>query len=171
MQFVAVDWSGNAKTAARHTAVAVVREGRLISVETGRTGAELADHLRDLARDDPQTIIGLDFAFSVPAWFLHERGYGTIEDLWRAARAEGEQWLLGRGPFWGKPGVKRPQLPEHFRRTDRSVPPVGGITPKSVFQVGGAGAVVPGRSEACRSSTTWWIEGSIPGRSRSAGPW
>lgn len=144
MQFVAVDWSGNATAVAQHTAVAVVRGGQLSSVETGRTGAALADHLRDLARDDVQTIIGLDFAFSVPAWFLADRGYRTVKDLWRAARSEGEEWLLGTGPFWGKPGVKRPQLPEHFRQTDKSIPSVGGITPKSVFQVGGAGAVGTG---------------------------
>jgi HD domain/Protein of unknown function (DUF429) len=142
MQFLAVDWSGNATAAAQHTAVAVVREGRLISVETGRTG--LADHLRELAQNYAENIIGLDFAFSVPAWFLRERGYLTVEDLWRAARSEGEEWLRGTGPFWGRPGVKKPELPEHFRRTDSSVPSVGGITPKSVFQVGGAGAVGTG---------------------------
>lgn len=144
MQFIAVDWSGNAGSARKFTAVAVVKGGELTSVETGRTGVPLANHLRDLAKADPETVIGLDFAFSLPAWFLQERGYATAQDLWRAARAEGEQWLLGSGPFWGRPGVKKPLLREHFRQTDRAVPGVGGIAPKSVFQVGGAGAVGTG---------------------------
>src|SRR5947207_2673911 len=39
---------------------------------------------------------------------------------------------------------RRPTLEEHLRRTDRDVPGIGGIRPKSVFQIGGAGAVGTG---------------------------
>lgn len=35
-------------------------------------------------------------------------------------------------------------LPDDLRRTDREAPAIGGIRPKSVFQIGGAGAVGTG---------------------------
>ncbi len=47
----------------------------------------------------------------------------------------------------GRPGKKRLVLEpgqDPFRRTDASVPDTGGIRPKSVFQIGGAGAVGTG---------------------------
>jgi len=170
MQFIAIDWSGNASAAARFTAIAVVRSGNISSVETGRSGSTLADHVEELAGLDPQTVVGLDFAFSLPAWYLRERGFDDVRALWRAAGAEGEQWLRGTGPFWGRPGIKKPALREHFRRTDLAVPAVGGITPKSVFQVGGAGAVGTGSVRGMpfllglveRGFHVWPFEGGWP---------
>src|SRR5207249_2523855 len=49
-------------------------------------------------------------------------------------------------PFWGRKGSGKPAGQEHFRRTELEVPPVGpgAIRPKSVFQIGGAGAVGTG---------------------------
>ena len=170
MQFIAIDWSGKASAAARFTAVAVVRDGSLTSVETGRSGSTLADPVREFATFDPQTVVGLDFAFSLPAWYLRERGFGDVQALWRAAGAEGEQWVRGTGPFWGRPGINKPALREHFRRTDLAVPAVGGITPKSVFQVGGAGAVGTGSIRGMpfllglveRGFHVWPFEGGWP---------
>ena len=64
--------------------------------------------------------------------------------MWQLAAQEGEGWLATCAPpFWGRPGRPRPTLPEHFRRTERSLS-VGGISAKSTFQVGGAGAVGTG---------------------------
>jgi hypothetical protein len=55
-----------------------------------------------------------------------------------------EELLAACGsPFWGRPGKPRPDLAEHFRATDRAHS-IGGIRPKSVFQVGGAGSVGTG---------------------------
>ena len=47
-------------------------------------------------------------------------------------------------PFWGRPGRPRPDLPAHLRRTEAAVAAVGGIRPKSSFQIGGAGSVGTG---------------------------
>jgi Protein of unknown function (DUF429) len=41
-------------------------------------------------------------------------------------------------------GPPRPALPEHLRRTEAALDAVGGIRPKSTFQVGGAGSVGTG---------------------------
>lgn len=93
-------------------------------------------------------IVGFDFAFSLPAWFLEERGLQSAQELWALADREAEEWLARcEPPFWGRPGKGRPVLGpgrDHFRRTDASVPSTGSIRPKSVFQIGGAGAVGTG---------------------------
>ncbi len=65
--------------------------------------------------------------------------------LWAAAEARGDEWLAdGAPPFWGRPGTRRPDLPHHFRATELAVGAVGGIRPKSTFQVAGAGSVGTG---------------------------
>ena len=92
-----------------------------------------------LAATTAEVTVGLDFAFSLPAWYLDGHGIGSAAELW----ADGdrlERWLEAcRPPFWGRPGRRRPSLtPErHWRRTELATVP----RPKSVFQIGGAGSV------------------------------
>jgi hypothetical protein len=63
----------------------------------------------------------------------------------------GEDWLSACvTPFWGRPGTRRPDLPAHFRRAELEVPAVGGTRPKSVFQIGGSGAVGTGSVRGMR---------------------
>lgn len=117
-------------------------------MENGRDRIEIAEYLIREAQKTPDIVIGLDFAFSLPAWFLVQRGLMTAPQLWQLADVEAETWLRRCSPpFWGRPGKKCPQgQPDnyHFRWTDRAVGPVGGNRPKSVFQIGGAGAVGTG---------------------------
>src|SRR3954451_15706694 len=58
-------------------------------------------------------------------------------------RARGEDLLAAcEPPLWGRPGRPNPQSPDRsYRRTDRET---GTGSAKSVFQVGGAGAVGTG---------------------------
>lgn len=147
MRVIAVDWSGRASPsqASKRIWLAEVRDGALERLESGRDREELVSHLIEEASADRELIVGLDFAFSFPRWFLEERDLGTARDLWRLADTEGEDWLEKcPPPFWGKPGKGKPDVRAHFRRTDRQVRPVGGIRPKSPFQIGGAGAVGTG---------------------------
>ena len=92
-----------------------------------------------LAERDPALVVGLDFGFSLPSWYLDRAGITTAAELWaHPARLEG--WLADcPPPFWGRPGRPRPALaPEHhWRRTELAASP----RPKSMFQIGGAGAV------------------------------
>jgi hypothetical protein len=144
MQIVAVDWSGAISRPGNSLWVAVVADGRLTTLENGRNRNEVCQHLLALAARDQQTVVGLDFAFSLPAWFLEERGLAWAPDLWELAQVEGERWLAEcQPPFWGRGHTKRPVLRSHFRWTDTQIR-IGGISPKSVFQVGGAGAVGTG---------------------------
>lgn len=114
-------------------------------LENGRNRGEVAEHLLDELERDPRLLVGLDFAFSLPAWFLRDHELTTARELWQLADRDAEAWLDGcEPPFWGRPGRSKPELPSHFRRTDATVRPVGGIRPKSPFQIGGAGAVGTG---------------------------
>ena len=142
---VAIDWSGAVSGADQKIWLAEVQNGRVVRLEAGRDRLKIARHLIEEGRKDPGLVVGLDFAFSLPGWFLRSRGLANAPALWELVDREGELWLSNCAPpFWGRPGTRRPDLEEHFRRTDLEVPAVEGIRPKSVFQVGGAGAVGTG---------------------------
>jgi hypothetical protein len=145
MDVVAVDWSGAAAAASKHIWLAHVVDGALVALRNGRNRSEVADDLVRLRSKSPAgLVVGLDFAFSFPAWFVHQNHCAHVEDLWVTTEREGECWLADCAPpFWGRPGHRRPMLAEHFRRAEQAVS-VGGISPKSVFQIGGAGAVGTG---------------------------
>jgi hypothetical protein len=139
----AVDWSGDARAAYRKIWLCEVADGNVIRLERGRSPESLVDHLIEEAARDPSLAVGLDFAFSFPCAFLHKRGHRTVESVWQEARLLGERWLERCPfPFWGKPGSTKPSLrDELLRRTDRAVAAESRLAPKSIFQIGGPGAV------------------------------
>jgi hypothetical protein len=128
---------------------------------------ELVEWLVELARETPRMVVGFDFSFSYPAWFLRELGIASAPEFWRlVADGQGEKWLhrdCEDGRFWGWVGSlrhgKKPAefCGEHAHRMLRraetvlkvraemtdplAVARIAGIAPKSVFQIGGAGAV------------------------------
>jgi len=168
---VGIDWSGRVDAAGqrRHIWAAVWTawaRGATDSVqlESGRTREEIAEWLIRLAEETPRMVVGFDFCFSFPAWFVRgEHGAASAPEFWeRVVSGEhGERWL-GRGctdrRFWGKPHKRPAEFSgEHLHRMLRAtdvdckivaeIPEaerqarVKGITPKSVFQIGGAGSV------------------------------
>lgn len=148
MRVIAIDWSGARTGAARKIWLAEANHSGLVRLENGRNREQIADFLLAEANRDPNMVIGFDFAFSLPAWFLEERDLASAPELWALAACEAEEWLANcEPPFWGRPGKRRPDLgpmQEHMRRTDVDAPDTGGIRPRSVFQIGGAGAVGTG---------------------------
>jgi len=147
MRTIAIDWSGKASGAARTIWVAEASNGELAFLENGRSRERVTQLLIEWAEADARLIVGFDFAFSFPAWFLKERGWTSAHELWSAVAMHGENWLaVCQSPFWGRPGKRKPDLHgrSHFRATEMDVTPVEGIKPKSVFQIGGAGAVGTG---------------------------
>lgn len=150
VRYIAVDWSGNAKPSVQRKAIrlAVVESGQLVRLEGGRTRVEVIDLLMVYVRQGVRTYIGMDFAFSFPAWYLRWRGLTAARGLWKLAAREQCTWLNGwTWPFWGRPGryPKRPPVDlgedRQFRRTDLGRSQGG---PKSVFQVNFPGAVGTG---------------------------
>ncbi|HVS17327.1 MAG TPA: hypothetical protein VMT18_01915, partial [Planctomycetota bacterium] len=105
-------------------------------------------HLIECARREPRLVIGLDFAFSFPRWFVEELGACSAREVWEAVARSGEDWLERcPPPFWGQPCKPRPARVEgrnDWRSTELSSLPVAGCRPKSVFQIGGAGSVGTG---------------------------
>ena len=147
-RFIAVDWSGAVRGVRRKLWLAEACDGRLVRVECGRDREELIEHIVDVARDDRALAVGFDFAFSFPEWFLRVRGLSHARGLWSLAARHGEGWLAECAyPFWGKKAKRKPSsdaTPSLYRRTESEHLPVRGIAPKSVFQIGGAGAVGTG---------------------------
>ncbi len=143
---IAIDWSGAMQGGHRKIWIAEAIDGVVVRLENGRTRGAVFDHLITLASIDPHFVVGFDFAFGMPMWFARDRNISTIADLWRHVGAIGESWLASCDPpFWGKPGKLRPaDTPHHLRCTDRAIASIGGSQPKSVFQIGGAGAVGTG---------------------------
>lgn len=145
---IAVDWSGSLSEVRSCLWLAESRAGRLVRVECGSDRAGVVRHLIECVRREPRLVIGLDFAFSFPRWFADQLGATTGRQVWEAVAREGEGWLERcPPPFWGKPSVPRPPPVDgrsDWRATEGSSLPVGGIWPKSVFQIGGAGTVGTG---------------------------
>jgi hypothetical protein len=143
MRILAVDWSGKQKRAEQFLWLAEVRDGRLVDLRNGLGRERLTDELADLAAEEPDTAIGLDFAFSFPRWWCEQQGWRRGRDVWTAMAGDGEALLAECGdPFWGRPGRGNPHTGERpYRQTDREV---GDGVAKSVFQIGGAGAVGTG---------------------------
>jgi len=142
MHVVAIDWSGaqSAATQRKHIWMATAEDGELTALTGGWTRQQAVQALLSHGEAVSEFVVGLDFAFSYPAWFLHEHGLASAYELWRLVAVEGENWLKEcKPPFWGRPGARRPNIPGHFRLTELDNAPA-----KSVFQIGGAGAVGTG---------------------------
>jgi hypothetical protein len=145
LRVIAIDWSGAKKGAHHKIWLAEVVDGELVRLEKGRDRPKIAEHLISEAQHSPQMIVGLDFAFSLPAWFLEDRRLSSAQEFWALADEKADEWLAAcQPPFWGKAGHPFPDIPGRFRLTEKSAPVTAGISPKSVFQIGGAGAVGTG---------------------------
>jgi hypothetical protein len=166
---VGVDWSGDQGPGQRRKIWAGVWTATTghVTLESGRSRVELMEWLVELARETPRMVVGFDFTFSYPAWFLREMGIGSAPEFWRlVADGQGEKWLhkdCDDARFWGRVGSQRHgKKPAEFsgehahrmlRRAETAlkvraemtdplaIARIAGIAPKSVFQIGGAGSV------------------------------
>jgi hypothetical protein len=162
---IAVDWSGDRSAAGQRRKIWAgawtATTGR-VALEGGRTRGEVGEWLIEMARETPRMVVGFDFCFSFPAWFVRdELGCADGPALWERVDAGlGEQWLAAGNPdqrFWGKHPKPAEFCGERLHRMLRAtdidcklaarIPEaeraerVRGIGPKSVFQIGGAGSV------------------------------
>jgi hypothetical protein len=183
-RLLAIDWSGARTGAARKVWLAESRAGdpgRVVRLESGRDRAALLAHLLAESDRDPALVVGLDFSFSLPAWFLRAHGLSSAPELWSLAAREGERWLAAcEPPFWGRPGRRRPvSAHDELRATEAAVGAVAGIRPKSTFQIGGAGAVGTGAIRgmpvlaALRDAgwAIWPFDAPVPGQPAAVEIW
>lgn len=146
MQILAVDWSGRASGAAEAIWLAQVVDGELVALDNGRTRERVVRRVVKLAKREKRTVVGLDFAFSFPAWWCAKRDWSSGREVWDEMAARGEELLAASPspfPFWGRAGSSMPLDCERLRETEQAVR-AGGAPVKSVFQIGGAGAVGTG---------------------------
>jgi hypothetical protein len=146
---IAIDWSGAAGAAAqrRHIVAATVRDGRVLEVVAGRTRAGVAHALHAVAAagEGGPTFVGLDFSFSVPAWFARAHGCRSISEVWELVADHAEQWLAEcPPPFWGHAATRCHLIAADRYRVCEQRLRAGHRQPKSVFQIAGAGAVGTG---------------------------
>ncbi|MGA1982312.1 MAG: hypothetical protein ABSG84_07555 [Acidobacteriaceae bacterium] len=168
---VAVDWSGDRSVAGQRKKIwaGVWTAGGRLRLESKMTRETLIDWLIEMARDTPRMVVGVDFCFSYPAWFVAEHGAKTAPEFWEIVVEHGERWLgweCEDARFWGRVGKFRTgKKPLEFcgefglrmlRQADiackvqgkildpSEAAKVKGIAPKSPFQIGGAGAVGTG---------------------------
>ena len=141
MRTIAVDWSGAARPE-KVIWLGEVGDGRLGRLENGRSREEIGRHLIARAAHDAGLVVGLDFAFGVPAWFASTLGLRVVDELWEHLAARADVLIAApEAPFWGMAGKAAAGLTREreLRRTDRDHPPA-----KSVFQLVGAGQVGSG---------------------------
>lgn len=141
IRIIAIDWSGAAKRAADKIWIAEASDGDLLRLECGRDREQTAAWLIEQASHSEPPVVGMDFAFSFPAWFLQELGIESAPELWRRLHdGRYKEWLASCDPpFWGRAGSKCTiDRARRSRRTDND------HGAKSVFQIGGAGAVGTG---------------------------
>lgn len=145
MKVIALDWSG-AKGRLTGLWIAEADGAGLSRLEPLPSREQAEREILKACEKDRDTVIGLDFCFSMPAWFIGKCRASSIDEFWSVVERRGEQWLAAcEPPFWGKPGKKHPGPGKpQYRRTEREVGELVGRSPKSVFQVGGAGAVGTG---------------------------
>src|SRR5688572_29025296 len=120
VRIIAVDWSGALVAAQQKIWLAEAVDGQLVRLENGRDRPALTIHLIEMAERDPQMVVGLDFAFSLPASYLERRGLQSAAELWALADREADAWLAAcESPFCGRPGVPCPKdVPARFRQTE-----------------------------------------------------
>ena len=143
---IAIDWSGAAKPSGKIW-MACAHDGELATLLAARGREHAISWLLEQLNRYPNAIAGLDFAFSMPRWFVESHGVSHAKDFWPVVQQCGERWLDACDkPFGGKPNKKKPDLgrKSHFRRTETEVGAGASVKPKSVFQIGGAGAVGTG---------------------------
>ena len=72
---IAIDWSGRRDLNSQRSAIwlAEASPRGLVRLESGRTRDEIVEHLVAEAERDPDLVVGLDFAFSLPGWYLRRK--------------------------------------------------------------------------------------------------
>lgn len=152
-RIMAIDWSGRKHVPDQRRVIYLAEtvDGEVVRVENGRTRDEIVELLIEEASRDANLIVGLDFAFSLPGWYLLERGL-TAHSLWSALADEAltpamrERRLAGwldapEPPFWALSKARALlAADQEFRRTEDDVR-ARGVQPKSVFKLVGAGQV------------------------------
>jgi hypothetical protein len=165
---IAVDWSGDARAeTVPHPKLWIAHavDGELRSLApTSRRGA-VAEIVEAAERHGDDLLVGLDFSFGYPAWFMAELGCATGPELWDRTGALDAR----RPPFYGAKGTAAPSPDRRYRETERRLRDVG-LRCASTFQVRGPGSVgtgtlrgLPHLADLARTGLRVWPFDARPG--------
>ena len=144
---IAVDWSGAKDIGGQRKNIwlgeAVNCE--LLRLEGGRTRNEVVDILVKAIQSQENLVIGLDFAFSFPQWYLEWRKLSSVCELWELAGEEGGDWIQNMTcPFWDGQKSMKPEgfsrdTSLEYRETEREIADLKlpDAKPESVFKLVG----------------------------------
>jgi hypothetical protein len=130
----AIDWSGALKGSRKKIWLAEVSGDRLVCLQPGRDRTDVINYVVEESKKTPKMIVGLDFAFSCPEWFVKSKNCCTIHDFWSLAKEQGEEWMNNL-PFWSK-GKPEQQPDREYRQCELVLG-----TPSSVFKLVGPAQV------------------------------
>jgi hypothetical protein len=88
----AIDWSGRKSNSKEY--IWRARSSKPDCLEELVNGFDrdaTANFLIAICKENPQTVVGLDFAFSFPAWFHRKKRLRSAHSLWRMAAREAEK--------------------------------------------------------------------------------
>ena len=133
----AIDWSG-AKKFGRKIVVAEVDDTGLVELRDDWKSREaVADYLIEKFIEDMNFVVGFDFAFSFPNWYLREKGCQTAVEFWELVQQEGEKWVSRIYPPFFKQG-KWVSRNSKFRKTEEEIKQHKSMNPETVFKLVGA---------------------------------
>ena len=131
---IAVDWSGAIQGSTKKIWLAKVDRTGLSELENGRSRKALCARIIAELAHGPDVVVGLDFAFSFPSWFVEEKNCSSAFEFWQVAGVDGEGWLK-KPPFFSRGGWRRRQ-DDAYRWTDRHQIEHG-RRPETVFKLVG----------------------------------
>ncbi len=140
---IAVDWSGAKKGFKKKIWLAEVGADGLRTLKDGWSREKIGEYLSLEIERDPKLVIGLDFAFSFPAWFVRQKGCASASELWQHVEAHGEEWLVERQPPFFTKGGWADNVNSAYRLTETRLREQGS-TPETVFKLVGPTQVGPG---------------------------
>lgn len=82
MSVVAIDWSG-AKRPAGKIWFAEATSGQIDRLDLLKSREEALRQILAFGQANADGIVGLDFAFSFPAWFLRQNNLASAPEVWR----------------------------------------------------------------------------------------
>lgn len=150
---IGVKWSGAAKSrdAARAIKIAVIVDD-VARIEEGHDREAATAFIDALGDNSERALVGMDFGFGLPQWYMESEGYESALDVW--AELAGMETFYGRDtqwpraflgyPYWGPQIRRKPAIPHArgwYRGTERTVRETTGVLGYSVFQLSGAGSV------------------------------
>ncbi len=142
-RIVAIDWSGAGADGLKRQPgiwVGLWTEDGPVELFGNLSRDEVTSWLCVEAKRDPAMVVGFDFSFSFPAWFVRRHG-GSGRAVWKAAAESGEAWLRDAAyPFWRTARPAYPESEPEYRVTERAQPG----HPSSTFKLVGDGHVGTG---------------------------